>query len=311
MKNYLYLLSIIISMCFISAGSFGQFPLTQYFDGYDTIPGQSVFMIYDTSASNIWQVGPPQKALFNSAASTPNALMTDTVNNYPVNNQSIVSYKVNSMFWPFGILAIQWMQKLDMEQGKDGGIIEYSSDSGNTWHNVFNNPFVYNFYGFNPNNADTLPSGDFAFSGTDATWKNIWLCFDISWLNSQDTLIIRHRFVSDSVQTNQEGWMIDNLWVNTTIIHTIGEVDQKEPILVYPKLTDGIVNIQVRKADAYHIIENLEVIDVSGKAVQQYRNVPTRFFVDLKNHPPGNYIVRVKTNLEYGAYPVVLSGNKN
>src|SRR5688572_8861630 len=157
---------------------------TQYFDGADTVFANSVNIEFDTASTNIWQIGSPQKLIFNSASTVPNALVTDTVNYYPNNNVSSFHTKMyNQMFPPWGILAFQWMQKLDMDHDYDGGIVEFSIDSGATWQNAFNNPYVYNFYGFDAANQDTLSSGDYAFSGTDTLWKNVWLCFDLSWMN--------------------------------------------------------------------------------------------------------------------------------
>ncbi len=304
-----FLLSILLA-CFVQNIALSQSPLTQYFDGADTLPNQSLFITIDTAAGNIWQIGQPQKVLFDNAFTQPNVIVTDTLNTYPVNNVSSFSYKVNSWQWPFGILAIQWMQKLNMDYDHDGGIIEYSANNGATWTNAFNDPYVYNFYGFDPANADTLSGGEYAFSGTDNIWRNIWLCFDISWLSSQDTLIIRHTFKSDSVDTGKEGWMIDNYWVAPTIIHTIGETEQKDYLKVFPNITDGVVNIQAKKIDAYHIIEKLEVLNSAGQVIQSFANVPTRFYIDIKDHPPGSYFVRVKTNIDSGTFPVILSGNR-
>ena len=165
---------------------------SQYFDGADTSAFNSLLINIDTSSSNIWQIGQPQKIIFDTAATFPNAIVTDTSNYYPTNNTSSFSFGVDPQWFGWGILALQWKQKLDMDIDYDGGIIEFSSDTGNTWKNVFNNPYVYNFYGFDTANQDTLISGDYAFSGTDSTWKDIWLCFDLSWLSFSDSLMFRY-----------------------------------------------------------------------------------------------------------------------
>src|SRR5688572_9662560 len=272
---------------FLSCAVHGQF-FTQYFDGADTIPEISILVEIDAIAGNIWQIGPPQTNIFTTPFTTPNVIITDTINNYPVNNVSRFTYNLNTQFPP-GIVALQWIQKLDLESDHDGAIIEYSTDMGQTWFNVFNDPFVYNFYGFDPANADTLVTGEYAFSGTDTTWKNIWLCFDASWMGFGDTMMVRHTLLSDSANTGQEGWMIDNMMAALTIVHTLGEETQKEYLKVFPTVTNGIVNIMARKVDGFHIIENLEVYNSSGQLVKNFKNVPTKFWVDLKGLPAGNY----------------------
>ena len=69
---------------------------TQYFDGADTIFDNSVNVELDTSNSNIWQIGASQKIIFDSAATVPNAIVTDTINSYPVNNVSRFTIKIHN-----------------------------------------------------------------------------------------------------------------------------------------------------------------------------------------------------------------------
>ncbi len=61
----------------------------------------------DTSQQgNIWQIGRPQKILFNLAFSIPNAIVTDTLNTYPINDTSSFQYAADSpQVWPYGIGA--------------------------------------------------------------------------------------------------------------------------------------------------------------------------------------------------------------
>lgn len=291
--------------------TFSQFWFHQYFDGADTSASNSIIISLDTSSQNVWQVGKPQKTIFNSAATQPNVIVTDTVNYYPANNTSRFYFRfIEPLFSP-GILALQWTQKLDMEKKQDGGIIEYSLDKGNSWQNVFNNPYVYNFYGFNSVNADTLYSGEYAFSGTDTSWANIWLCFDMSFLMNYDTVDFRYTLKSDSVNNNKEGWMIDNMWVSITFIHTAkGGQEPQEYLKIYPNVTDGIVHIEAEKMNEYHIIESIELINSEGKVVQRFGKAPTKFFVDIGNNLPGTYFLKVTTNFKTETFPVVLQKRK-
>ncbi|MBZ0100223.1 MAG: hypothetical protein K8F30_14170, partial [Taibaiella sp.] len=131
----------------------------QYFDGADTISTQTIAVHFDTASTNVWQIGPPQKTLFDSAATLSNALVTDTINTYPTDNVSrfIIGFKTSDWFINLYKVAFRWTQKLDLDTNRDGGIVEYSLDTGQTWVNVFNNPNVFNFYGFDSSvNKDTL-----------------------------------------------------------------------------------------------------------------------------------------------------------
>lgn len=286
--------------------SFSQ-DLNQFFDDTSASSYLNTIKIsFDTSANNIWQIGAPQKSIFDSASTLPNAIVTDTLNTYPANNESVFSYTYSQQQYFYGIHAIQWKQKLDMDMGGDGGIIEFSVDGGLNWQNGFNNPLVYNFYGFDSLNVDTLPTGEKAFTGTDTVWRDIWFCFDYSYLSQYDSLMVRHRFVSDSVDNGREGWMIDNLIMHVTLRHTIAEKNQEQYLKVYPTNTTGIVNIEAKKMNEFHIIEQLVVYDLNGKLVQHHKNVPTKYFVDLSKEQNGNYFIYVKTNKMEERFQVVL-----
>lgn len=303
--TYLTTVLLILLVRFSSA----QF-YTQYFDGADTSAWNSIRISLDTSGQNVWQIGRPQKIIFDSAATQPNAIVTDTINFYPINDTSRFIAKVNINGWNWGIFALQWKQKLDMDTSFDGGIIEYSVDNGNTWVNVFNNPYVYNFYGFQPANADTLIGGEFAFSGTDSTWRDIWLCFDISWLQQfswNDTALFRFTLLSDSVYNNKEGWLIDNMHAHITIIHTVKEIEQEHYLNVYPNPTSNIVHIQIQKIMEFHIIEHMELIDPLGRVVDKWTNIPTKFWFDTNKYNDGMYYLKVKTNVKSETIPLVIS----
>ncbi len=291
----------------ISMLAIAQPPYYQLFDDTSSTSYYNTLkVVLDTSSTNIWQIGPPQKTIFDSAATLPNAIVTDTINPYPSNNESSFSYVYHRETFYYGIHAIQWKQKLDMDAAEDGGILEFSLDGGLVWQNAFNNPYVYNFYGFDTKNVDTLPSGEIAFTGTDTTWRDVWFCFDYSFLFQYDSIMVRHRFVSDSVDNGREGWIIDNLTMHITVQHTIGEKNQDKYLKVYPTLSSGIVHIEAKKLNEYHIIEQLDVLDGNGKLVQQFKNVPTKFFVDLADLANGQYFIHVRTNKKSERFKIIL-----
>lgn len=304
----LYLTGVLL-LCFVQFSTAQMY--TQYFDGADTICDplmfpSSICITIDNDSTNIWQIGIPQKSIFDSAATYPNALLTDTINYYPSNNSS--SFQFTVVPWTnWGILALQWKQKLDIDSGLDGGKIEFSVDSGMTWQNAFNNPYVYNFYGFLPANADTLPNGDFVFSGTDSSWKDIWLCYDMTWLSFNDSIIVRYTFTSDSVDNNKEGWLIDNMLLHITMIHTIKESELNNYLNVYPNPASNIVHVQAQKISDYHIIESMELVDPSGRVVDKWANIPTKFWFDTKKYNDGMYFLKIKTNFKSETIPLVIS----
>lgn len=301
MKKLLLSFSLILISCL----SFSQ-TISQYFD--DSLANNSLIVKRDTASGNIWQVGKPQKMIFDSAATLPNVIITDTLNYIPSNNTSRFTFSIDPSWGNYGILAIRWKQKLDYEKKHSGGIVEYSSDTGKSWHNVFNSPYVYNYYGFDTLNKDTLITGDYAFSGTDSVWRDIWLCFDKSFIAfSGKTLTFRFTSVSDTSNTSKEGWMIDNMSVHTTWHHTVvkgpGDGDY---LHVYPTKTNGIVHIEAQKLQQYHIIKSMQLINADGKVVQTYGTSPTKFYIDISQFPDGVYYLKVNTNFKSQTFPVIL-----
>lgn len=281
---------------------------TQYFDGADTSASNSIFILRDTSAGNVWQIGAPQKIIFNRASTVPNALVTDTLNNYPPNNTSSFIFQFPLQPFFFNIIAIQWMQKLDFDSA-DGGIIEYSIDHGNSWMNIAGDPHVYNFYGFqNPQNFDTIFTGESGFTKRDTSWKNIWLCFDGWYLSSvTDTAYFRFTMKSDSIDNGNEGWMIDNIWAAETIIHTIKKNELTDYVRIFPSPTNGIINIETKKLTEDHVIEQMTLTNMKGQVVKQYSLSQAKYTIDISDQLSGQYYLKIKTNKATNTFKVVLN----
>ncbi|MBC8172323.1 MAG: T9SS type A sorting domain-containing protein [Chitinophagales bacterium] len=299
--------SIVFNILFISCFAQSEFNFSQYFDGADTAMSTSVLIQIDSDSLNLWQIGKPDKLYFNKAATEPNVLVTDTLNYYPSNNISSFFVKIDPIwFQDWAIIALQWKQKLDIEKHEDGGIIEYTNDGGVTWNNVFNNPAVNNFYGYDESNKDTLNTGEIAFSGTDTTWRDIWLCMDNSYLSIWDSTLFRFTLKTDTLENTKEGWMIDNMTMHTTLLHVGIHDKQTEYLKVYPTITNGIVHIEAEKLFEFHIIESMQLFNIKGEIVKNYGRSPTKFYIDIDGHPDGLYYLKINTNKRSMTFPVIL-----
>jgi hypothetical protein len=197
-----------------------------------------------------------------------------------------------------------------MDADHDGGLIEYSIDHGNKWVSVFNNPFVYNFYGFKPQNKDTLDNAEVGFSGQDTTWRDIWLCFSMSWMQqAQDTIYFRYTFKSDSIDNKKEGWLIDNMMARITIIHTVTEIKQEKYLNVFPNPANDLIYIEAQKLQGYHIIEQMILVNTIGQVVDEWKNIPTKFYFDAKKYKSGSYYLHIKTNIKSETIPILIQNN--
>lgn len=205
----------------INIQSFAQW--TQFV--WDTITFEETYeyLEIDTSNQNIWQIGNPDKIFFDSAFSVPNAIVTDTLTFYPINNSSQFYIKIGEFnyegFYPYDIF-IEIKHKYDTDTLKDGGYISVSYDYGLTWMNIIRDT-VYeevtppgaseNLY----TESDTLFNGDFGFSGNSGGWVSTIFAWHYIPVKHPDvigdTMFIGFNFISDSIQTAKEGWMIDNI----------------------------------------------------------------------------------------------------
>lgn len=296
---------LFVALC-SGLASLAQQSYVQSFDG----PQPNSFSVtLVPSTNNTWQIGKPQKTMFNAAKSAPRVIVTDTINSYPVNDVSsfVFGIPLQNSSGNF-IYALRWVQKLDLDAGLDGGIVEFSNDKV-SWQNAHNNPNSYQFYGFTPASKVTLPSGDYAFSGRDTTWRDLWLCVKSTYAHQNDTLYFRFSLKSDGTQTNKEGWMIDNFRFETTILHPVKEISQLDPVVVYPNITTGMVNIEMKKLRDSDGIDEIELIDESGRVVERYGKNYTKVVLDISNHKPGLYHLRVTIHNKAQLFKLVYEKN--
>ncbi|MFT6981802.1 MAG: hypothetical protein ACJAUD_000567 [Crocinitomicaceae bacterium] len=303
-------------LLFVAVASFSvsaQATRYQYFDGADTSYLNAVIIDIDTTDSmNVWQIGPPQKIIFSTASTVPNVIVTDTINNYPTNDTSRFTAKVFNDWGNWGVFAFQWNQKIDFDSVWDGGLVETSMDNGVSWESAFSNPYVYNFYGYDLANVGAVGGalGQEGFVGTDTNWRNIWLCYDLSWLTQfPDTIYFRFSHFSDSISTGfageeHEGWMIDNMMAQETWVHTVKEIENSSYLTVGPNPSNDKIYIEATKIDDYHIIERMILRNAEGKVVKHFENVPTKFFIDVSDLPSGQYFLKVKTNIKTESFKV-------
>lgn len=264
MKIHVYTTVILVTFCFCFAFSQQE----NDFDGQTNLP---VFLD-STQSNNIWQIGRPNKTQFTNAISQPNALVTDTILSYPTNNVSSFIFKVEvGELQTFPYIQLWFYQKMDCEAGKDGRVIEMSSDSMQTWVNIFDeDPYKPMML------SDVLPvellDGQKGFSYNDTLWHHTLFCWSDVFAPRISTIYMRFTFYSDDHDTQQDGWMIDNIKTFPSIIdasqeyQTYGQSGSKS--IVYPNPFAEILNV---KLDDLNVIEPcISVYDCTGSLVHRY-----------------------------------------
>ncbi|MEI7981068.1 MAG: T9SS type A sorting domain-containing protein [Bacteroidota bacterium] len=242
------LISILLtSFCLTSHAQF-----VHLFDYNDFETPDSLLQIDISLTGNIWQIGTPSKIFFDSAYSIPKAIVTDTMNFYPPNNFSAFTIKISDPAWNPAYqpnrTSITFHHKYDTDSLQDGGYIEVSYDSGATWTNIVNDPLITGFnYNINTSSNPIIANGNAAYTGRSIGFSNGWRqdgfmwCY-MPWLTPKK-IFVRFVFSSDGIQTNKEGWMIDDIQLNSDICEGIPEIQNDNLITISPNPTSDELRI--------------------------------------------------------------------
>lgn len=259
-------------------------------------------LLIDTTGATLWKIGTTQKYFFSLGGNNTVTIMTDTSLPYPINSNDWFTLKIlrnNNTN-----LIVTFDHLYYTNAGKDGGIVEFSYDE-NTWHNIMDSCnadgvwwgeagiLTSNFY----QKTDTLFNGEMGFSGYSNGWQTSRFQFfdgvPVRTTASQyclesDTISIRFRFISDSVVSNKDGWIIDNIKIENDLYWgSVGDIQTRQTLNVYPNPSDGIIHFPVLPNEKKL---QLEIINSLGQAILAS---PYQQKIDLSNYPPGMYFYKV------------------
>lgn len=261
--------------------TFGQF---EYFIDFDSPDSQnnSIIIDYVTNPDNIWQIGIPQKPVFESAYSLTHAIVTDTINSYPINDTSffILKHVRPGELGGNESLQLNFWFKMNTDSLTDYGKVEASIDNGNIWIDLLTEDITYGLYwiGSKP-----------VLTGNSNGWQHFALeLSSLTYtLGYSDTLLYRFTFISDNEQTNKDGWMLDDFQL-ADWWEGIDEHNNNDKIILYPNPTHGEVTIinNIKEVCDY----SLEIIANSGKTVLKQEIHSNHFILDL---PSGFYTMKL------------------
>ena len=254
MKKYLLLIPLML----ISAVSFAQF----YFYTLDFDDTASLYHLRIDTASNpnnIWQVDAPQKTIFTNAYSSPNVIITDIINPYPVNDTSsftIVNIAGVGYTSPH-TASLLGEYSVNSDTLTDFGLIEFSPDNGTSWYDIVNDTFITNYIGF--------PQHWISLTGNSNGWQPFYvnlaplgLLFNIQL---GDTVLWRFTFISDSIQTNKDGLMFDDLHFED-YVEGIEEFQNDNLISIFPNPASEELLIAASKPSE---TEEVRILNYTGQ----------------------------------------------
>ncbi|NOY51948.1 MAG: T9SS type A sorting domain-containing protein [Chlorobi bacterium] len=160
----------------------------------------------NSNQNNIWEIGEPRKNKFSSSISLPNAIITDSVNPYPINDTSsfTITHLTGDGWNGYPKIDIGGWYYVDSDTLSDYGFVEYSANHGNSWILIDSANGNCCTWG-----ATIEPA---VFTGNSNGWRHFYYCIcSDTILNINDTILYKFTFLSDSIQSNKDGLMFDNL----------------------------------------------------------------------------------------------------
>ncbi len=288
----LVLLSVISDINCQNSSTFGNLIFT------DTIEFSPVhdWITISNPDSCIWEIGKPDKTYFNSAHYEVRNIITDSADFYPVNcnDYFYITIPWSDNFWGEGILS--FFHKYDTDTLTDGGIIEMSYNKGVSWMNILadKNHISVQFIGIS---EDTIRGGEYGFSGRSEGWQYVELYW--WWIalvkkteyESLETPMIRFRFVSDGINTNKEGWMIDDIvFRGYDVVGNINDLPGSK-ILIFPQPADEYVNIDLGNKQFREL--TFSIYELTGRLVKNQKVINKK--VNVSGLNPGVYVYRISS----------------
>lgn len=316
---------IILNLFTFSSIAFAQ---SNWYFGCDTIDfeEQNDLIYIDTNnKENIWQIGKPNKVFFDTAFSGLKAILTDTVQNYPKNDTSSFIVIIPKVYYegPQNTV-LSFKSKWNLEDLKDFGFIDYSFYGDSAWKPL-NSCWNYNDCNYSTDNICLENSyweeGNQHFTDNEEkefliTEKSTgWITFSYRWhwytpitievgqtepIQTKstaeycypDSLCIMFTLISDSVESKNEGWMIDDIILSYQNSDDINEQEQNN-VSIYPNPVTKLINI---KLTDHSRVERLILYTISGQKAKETLATSNDISLQVEDLPSGVYMLQINMN---------------
>jgi hypothetical protein len=295
MKNLLFTFLVLL----FSTNAFSQVAWEIDFENW-YFGEDRVFIDTCTNPDNVWQVGQPSKTIFNQAFSIPNAILTDTLNYYPSNDTSMFIIKHRrDVGRPHGhTIILEFKYKINSDTLVDFGKIETSFDQGSTWIDLLDDDNI-EYYDLE------WWDGKPVLSGNIEEWqeKHLWLsCID-NYFEYNDTILYKFTFISDDIDNQKEGWLIDNIhledwWEGIESIHSTFY----STVIPNPIRNHGILRFENKK----QFNSKIEIFNLNGQVIDVIETNTDEIDIYLLNLIHGVYFYKItnKSGNSYGKFMI-------
>ncbi|PHR43335.1 MAG: hypothetical protein COA32_16545 [Fluviicola sp.] len=240
-----------------------------------------------SNPNNIWEVGVPDKTVFDTAQSNPWSMITDLYAPYPVNDTSYFIFKYASAGgYEYEHTAfVSGYYWVNSDSLQDYGTMELSLDQGNTWVDMLNDT------AYTSDNHWEM-GGKPVLTGNSNGWK--YFRYSSRYLAQYfnvgygDTVIYRFGFISDGQSDTLDGLMFDSFqaedWVEDLPQYSMGQFRSK----VYPNPALNEVNISFNNPQSK--ASSCVILDSFGQIVVDSISTTTEeLHIDLQGLSSGIY----------------------
>jgi hypothetical protein len=266
----------------------------------------SEYKYVSNDTNKVWHIGKPQKDILflpsNHLYLGKYAIVTDAIDCYPDSIHASFQFKLT--LGEADEYEISFSHKYDFEENSDGGIIETSFDLGQTWNNILSDPktqdritYLNNFYSL----TDTISSNNNqpGFTGLQVNITRVIISFLADEDIRGDTMLLRFTITSDSIDTQNEGWMLDYFRFGGIMTYNIESNFSDVKIQIYPNPIDNLLFINnennINDIKQIHIINSAGIIIMSNNVDRK-----KHFMIDLSRLTSGIYYIRFDmTNNEF------------
>ncbi len=234
---------------------------------------QNWIYIDTTNHNNRWQIGRPNKTLFNSAFTNFNAIVTDSSLVCKPNDTSVFTLVVDPN-WYFGLREFSFFYQLNINPG-DSVRLEISTDSGANWVNMLTAPSSPFFSTFRQTPIIKNTTG----------WDSVDVMIN-TFSNLAGVYLIRFTLITDSSVTPRDGWMIDDIFLGYE-----GEgINQVNSIAfnLYPNPAVNAINIVAKEN-----IKNVSISNMLGQEIYTQNYNAKTIHLDVAELPKGVYFIKV------------------
>lgn len=262
----------------------------------------------------IWQIGVPDKSLFDSALTVPDAVVTLLDTTLPAGSMGsfiITLPGIQLGSGQGGLLTFVHRFQFDTAHGR--AYVEYSVDTGRHWHPIlitahqecYQQPaqgLIDGQYIYLPVWWDNVPKDTTAdslsyFTGTDTSWVYDSIAMPNFIYGDKTSLLTQYLFrftaYTDSLSPALAGWMIDNIAYSNFTIDCPGGINEinSAHLKVYPDpATDAFTISILNEPESDY---QLSLYDLSGRAVMQRRFYGEEIMLQRDGIDPGSYFIQV------------------